>query len=167
MNEFFYDSHQLIFSFLIPGIVLGAIYDVFRIIRFTRVNTKGNIGFQIKKHFELNTDGYVQKSKRSLNVLIFFEDFIFCIIGTFIELLLFYHLNAGVIRIYAILISAVGFFIYQNSIGYLIIYVAQHIIYCIRYLIYYILIVVLTPFICIYKNTKIKKEDRKKFEKEK
>ena len=167
MNEFFYDSYQLILSFLIPGIVLGVIYDIFRVLRLARANTKGNICFRLKKHFELDTNDSSRKSKRNLNILIFLEDFIFCIIGAFIEILLFYHLNAGVIRIYAILISIIGFFIYQHSISYLIIHVAQYVICCICHLIYYMLIIVLTPFVCIYKNTKLEKEDRKKIEKEK
>lgn len=158
MNEFFYDSYQLILSFFIPGFVLGSIYDIFRIIRISRTNSKGNIYSRIKRHFGSDTNTDTQKLKWINNLLIFIEDFIFCIIGAFIEILLFYHWNDGVIRIYAILISLLGFFIYQNSIGRLIIYMAQYIIDCIHCLLYYILIILLTPFVCICKNVKNKKE---------
>lgn len=158
MNTFFYDSYQLILFFFIPGFVLGGIYDMFRILRTTRTNPKEKLYTKIQKHFRFEIKDSKKNLKRKHNTLIFIEDFIFCIIGALIEILLFYHLNDGYIRIYAILISMLGFFIYQNSIGRLTIHVTRYILNCVRALVYYISIILLTPFVYIYKTQKTKRE---------
>ena len=45
MNDFFYDSWISILKFIIPGIFLGAVYDIFRLLRISG-NDKTNSAFK-------------------------------------------------------------------------------------------------------------------------
>ena len=51
MNDFFYDSAINVFSFVCLGAVLGAVYDVFRVLRLSRKgggNLSGGIYDKLK-----------------------------------------------------------------------------------------------------------------------
>jgi hypothetical protein len=151
MNTFFYDSYQLILIFLCPGFFLGVVYDFFRILRIARTHEKEKILDSVHKHFKGTEYCAKSDAKKAENILVFTEDFVFCVVATLIEILLFYHLNDGVIRIYAILLSIIGFFVYHYSLGRILIYTSKRIINFVRRIIYFVLIAILTPLIVIYK----------------
>ncbi len=156
MTSFFYDSYQLILFFLAPGIFLGAIYDVFRILRIARSHSKGSVIPLLYAHFGLSRAARVQTEKRKQQIeyaLVMAEDIFFCLFAAATEILLFYHLNSGVIRIYGLLLSAVGFFLYRLSLGKLVIHMAKQIIDWIRRLLYVLLLVILTPAVWIYRKS--------------
>ncbi len=176
MIAFFYDSYQLILFFLFPGILLGAVYDLFRILRLARTDPKGAIVPKLYAHFKIERKVRLQserKKERFLYAMVFAEDVLFCLIAAVTEILLFYHLNGGVIRIYGLLLSALGFFLYRMSLGRLVIGMAKKIIRLGRQLIYIVFMVFLTPlilmtrlgkkvYICIHKkHTKRKKRKKK------
>ncbi len=152
MTAFFYDSYRLILFFLIPGIVLGAVYDVFRIMRLARTDPTGGIIPKLYRHFKIERKVRLQserKKERISDILVFAEDILFCMIAALMEILLFYHLNGGVIRIYGLLLSALGFFLYRISIGVLVIGMAKRIISLVRRPLYMLSVLLLTPLVFV------------------
>ena len=154
MNDFFYDSWISILKFIIPGIFLGAVYDIFRLLRIS-----GND--QTNSAFKAIGDRYFPNRKKSARkfsdtAIVFIEDILFFVIVAITE---------GEIRIYGLLISAIGFFAYQKTVGRMIIFFSKKILYLIRKIIYLIACLILTPVLFVSRNLgdqrlkrKIKKE---------
>ncbi len=156
MIDFFYDSYRLILFFLIPGIFLGAVYDIFRILRIARTEPNGIYPF-LCSHFRIQRTIKVQNEQKKykiLYILVLIEDIFFCLIVALTEILLFYYLNHGVIRIYGLILSAIGFILYRSTIGYCMIRIAKQIIVIGRWIIRWTLIILLTPMITMFKTTK-------------
>ncbi len=148
MNTFFYDSFELIFIFVFPGVLFGAVYDVIRILRIARSDSKGSMTPKLFAHFKISYMPRLQNEKRKERldlILVFIEDFVFCLFVALGELLLFYHLNDGVIRVWGLILSAIGFLIYKLSIGKIMIYMAKRIIYALRRLLYILVVIMFTP----------------------
>ncbi|MBQ7779893.1 MAG: spore cortex biosynthesis protein YabQ [Clostridia bacterium] len=96
----------LVCTFIL-GIMLGAIYDVFRIRRkATRKAQKKRIDF----------------------VLTLFEDIVFCLFATVTMILATYKLYFGIPRWYAYVSCALGFFLWQKTVGRLIMKLSDQII---------------------------------------
>ena len=163
MNDFFYDSWISILKFIIPGIFLGAVYDIFRLLRISG-NDKTNSAFKAIG------DRYFPNRKKSARefsdtTIVFSEDILFFVIVAITEILATFHINEGEIRIYGLLISAIGFFAYQKTVGRMIIFFSKKILYLIRKIIYLIACLILTPVLFVSRNLgdqrlkrKIKKE---------
>ena len=156
MNAFFYDSWAIILKFLIPGILLGAIYDIFRFFRIARNDHTYNLKQAIQNRFSSKTDFDVKKrTTLSESTILFVEDILFFIIVAITEILAFFHLNNGEIRFFYLLVSVVGFFVYQKTIGNLIIFFSKKTIYMIRKVLYFVSCVILIPsifFLRIFKK---------------
>ena len=163
MIDFFYDSWLSILKFIIPGIFLGAVYDIFRLLRIAR-NDKTNGAFKAIG------DRYFPDRKKSTRhfpdaVLVFIEDILFFVIVAITEILATFHINEGEIRIYGLLISVIGFFAYQKTLGRMIIFFSRKILYLIRKIVYLIACLILTPVLFVLRvsgdwrlKRKIKKE---------
>ena len=96
----------LVCAFII-GIMLGAIYDVFRIRR----------------------KAARKAGKRRLDfVLTLFEDVVFCLFATVCMILATYKLYFGIPRWYAYVSCALGFFLWQKTVGRLIMKLSDKII---------------------------------------
>ncbi len=96
----------LVFSFFI-GIILGAIYDVFRIRR----------------------KAARKAGKRRLDfVLTLFEDVVFCLFASVCMILATYKLYFGIPRWYAYASLALGFFLWQKTVGRLVMKLSDKII---------------------------------------
>ena len=84
MNDFFYDSAVRVFSFVCLGAVLGAIYDVFRVLRISRKggnSPSGRIYEKLKPKKKLFSGKAVPKwLKLTDNALTFIEDILFWLI---------------------------------------------------------------------------------------
>ena len=147
MIAFFYDSWFVILKYLMPGIFLGAVYDVFRLARISRNDSEHSVKKALRKRFYHKEDSDNQTSKRQISeyTLVLIEDILFFIIVAITEILAVYHFNGGEIRVYCLLISAVGFFIYQKTLGILLIFLSRRILYLIRKTIYLIICIALTP----------------------
>ena len=152
MTAFFYDSWIIILEFLIPGIFLGAAYDIFRLLRIARNDKTFKVIEAIKKRFFTKSIDYAKKFEVSENWIVFIEDIVFFLIVAVTEILATYHINNGEIRIYCLLISVIGFFSYQITLGRLVIYLSTKILYLIRKTIYIIVCVLLTPPVLISKQ---------------
>ena len=82
MIHFFYDSCLMFFQFLIPGIFLGVIYDIFRFIRIARNDNPYYLLKEIKRRYfpeKENTISSLHRSKREF-VWVFIEDVFFFLI---------------------------------------------------------------------------------------
>ena len=156
MTEFFYDSCSLILKFLIPGMFLGIIYDIFRLIRIARNDKTFDPVTAVRKRFFMKS-APVNKRKKAdfFNIMIIWiEDIFFFLIVAITEILTLFQLNGGEIRIYCLLFSAVGFFIYQKTIGNLFIFLSKKIIYLIRKMIFILICAILIPLLGIIRVAK-------------
>lgn len=169
MTDFFYDSCALILKFLIPGIFLGIVYDIFRLFRIARNDkTYAPIPILQNRFFpDLIFEKTTKKSFFSDTVLIFAEDILFFFLVAVTEVLTLFHLNGGEIRIYGLLFSAVGFFVYQKTVGNLLIFLSKKILYLFRRILYWIGYGVISPIFCLIKMIKriasfFKNKQRKK-----
>ena len=147
MNAFFYDSWTLILKFLIPGIFLGAVYDIFRLFRIARSENTYSARKEIRKRFFPKSEGEGKNPRRRITdtAIVFMEDILFFLIVAVTEILAVYHINEGEIRIYCLLASALGFFTYQKTLGRLIIFFSKKILYLIRKIVYCIACAILVP----------------------
>ena len=116
---------------LFAGVFIGAIYDVFRIIR---------CAFFI---FLMENDKKNQKKPGNRN---FFEiilqiilDLLFSIVYTIIIVLLVYYLNNGFFRLYIALFAAAGFAVYYFTLGRLVMKISDVIIHFIKLSVLFVL----------------------------
>jgi hypothetical protein len=150
MIDFFYDSWISILKFFIPGVFLGAVYDIFRLLRISRNDATNSAVKAIGDRYFPNR----KRSDRKLSdtALVFMEDILFFVIVAITEILATYHINEGEIRIYGLMISAIGFFVYQKTLGRMFIFFSKKILYLIRRIIYLIACLVLTPVVFISRH---------------
>ena len=152
MNDFFYDSYQLILIFFLPGIFLGIVYDIFRILRIGRtsdLSVGGAFYEKIRPRKPLFAPVSRFLSAHPLKaadwILVFIEDILFWLIAAITEILLIFHTNGGEIRIYCLIASVVGFFLYHQTLGKLITFFTKQIIFLLRCLIYWTLYAIIYP----------------------
>ena len=88
MNGFFYDSYQLILIFLLPGVFLGIVYDIFRILRISRASElaiSGGLYDKIRPRKPLfGSFSRVFKTKSvkiADKIIVFIEDILFWLIA--------------------------------------------------------------------------------------
>ena len=165
MNNFFYDSWIVILKFLIPGIFLGVVYDIFRFLRISRNDRTHSIKKALNERFFLKNTSDDKKRTISFSepAILFIEDTLFFIIVAITEVLAFFYFNNGEIRICCLIISAVGFFAYQKTIGNLIVFFLKKTLYVIRKTLYFVACTILIPAIFFLKI--FKKSFRKKYPK--
>ena len=121
---------------LTVGIGLGAVYDVFRIIR---------CAFFV---FLSENDEKRQKNgKKRAFFETFFQlilDLLFSIVYTITIVLLVYYLNNGVVRLYILCLAMIGFFAYYFTVGRLVMRAAHAIIRFVKWLL-------LSAMRCVYR----------------
>lgn len=160
--RFFYDSCLMFFQFLIPGIFLGLVYDVFRVIRIGRNDQTPRLSEMIRKRFfPQKTERKKKHAKNRETVLIFIEDIIFFLIVAITEILAVYYFNDGEIRIYGLLFSAIGFLCYQKTVGRLVIVLSKKILYLLKKTIYFFVFLILNPWFVISKKLKERKQKKR------
>ena len=149
MITFFYDSCEMFFKFFVPGIFSGMIYDIFRLNRIKRNFHSSSFTDIVKKrYFSEKTVSPVKKHNFD-NILIFMEDVCFFLIAAIAEVLAIYYLNDGEIRIYCLLFSVIGFFCYQKTIGFVIIFFAKKLLCWFRKIICFFVFLILDPIVFI------------------
>lgn len=99
---------------IIIGVILGVVYDVFRIQRITMESDN--------KYITVIRD-----------IIIFVEDIIFAVISAVFIVVMIFHVNDGQIRWFVLFGTGVGFIIYYNTIGRIVILCSEKIIAFIRY----------------------------------
>ncbi len=159
MNEFFYDSYELILIFFLPGVFLGLVYDLFRILRISRTASLSVCGAfydKIRPRKPLFQSLARFSRKKSLKtadrILVFIEDILFWLIAAVTEILMIFHTNGGEIRIYCLLASVIGFILYHITFGKLVTFFAKQVIFLIRCLLYWLLYAIIYPIRLIGKS---------------
>ena len=104
------------------GVFLGAVYDIFRIIR-------------------------VAFNSRWLSI--FFQDFIFCIFSALSVILLVYYTNSGVVRWFSLAGCFLCFLIYHLTVGRIIMFMARKIIEFVRRVLNFIKSITIVPAVKI------------------
>ncbi len=127
------------------GVALGLLYDGLRITRIflgESYSTKG--GFYER---ELPLIGRIRKKgkRRILRPVIFAEDFLFCILAGVFQILLFYQLHNGNVRLPAIFFLIGGFFAYRFTLGKPILWCSERIAFFVECAIRYVLFVLFWP----------------------
>lgn len=122
----FGDTEYFFCSFIL-GVFLGAVYDVFRLVRIVLPKNK---------------------------VLIFFEDILFCLISATAFLLLAFNVGSGRIRAFAGIGTIGGFSGYYLTIGKLVYKANEIIISFIKRVIKYIFVFVKKPFVFVFEKQK-------------
>lgn len=136
-----------LYAFLL-GVGLGAVYDVFRITRvFLGVSyTKAATERLQSIRLPYLSSRPPRRPSRILGVVVFFEDFLFALIGGVSIILLFYQVNNGKIRFPAFFLAALGFFLYRITIGRVIMLASQAIAFGIEILVRYAIFFIMLPF---------------------
>ncbi len=132
-------------SFLL-GSALGLFYDGLRITRIFLGESYSTDGGRFYER-ELPLIGKIRKKgkRRALRAVIFAEDFLFCILAGILQILLFYQLHNGNVRLPAILLALVGFFAYRFTIGRPIMWCSERIAFAVECALRYVLFVLLWP----------------------
>lgn len=158
MTDLFYDSAALMIKAALLGVVLGAVYDVFRIIRlsFSSKTPRGAFFERIKPKKPLFCFPKRKKAGKSgKKAIVFIEDVLFFALCAVAEILFFIGLNSGEIRIYCLILSLAGFILYHLTLGKAVIYFSSTIIFfakCLLYWIFYIIIIPVKYFIGLLKK---------------
>ena len=98
---------------------MGAVYDLLRITRiFLGVHySRRGTAWLFGRKLPLLKPRPRQKENPALGVIVFFEDFLFCIFCGIALILLFYGCNNGKIRYSVFPIAAIGFLLYRGTLG--------------------------------------------------
>ena len=101
------------------GVLLGLLYDGFRILRIflgehfsPRANYFHNVKLPLIK---MGTERTKRRAVRA--IVVFWGDFLFCVISGVALILLLYQLNNGKIRLPVFPLAAAGFVIYRYTLG--------------------------------------------------
>lgn len=90
---------------LILGMQLGVVYDVFKILRIIGLNSK---------------------------IATFFEDIIFFLVSTVSFFWFYMNVTEGKFRIYPVLVAVLGFFIYEVTLGKVVVFLMKKIVGAIK-----------------------------------
>ena len=134
-----YEQAALFVYALIIGVFIGAVYDVFRIIR---IALTGGMACSQKACFEPfeklvsrlsgqgENSGKVFRSigKRLDYVVTFVCDVLFFLITAVIGAVFLYQANYGQLRLYVLVAAVIGFVVYYNTVGRMITLVAGFVI---------------------------------------
>ena len=156
----FYGAYSAFINAAILGVFFGFVYDIFRILRISRIPYLAPKG----KFYELITPKKQAEKQRkkppkkifalSDTVLTFIEDIIFWIVASLGEILFIYHVNGGVIRVYFILCTFAGAALYFFTAGKITMYFSVRIIFLIRCLLYWTFYIIIYPVRLILLFTK-------------
>ena len=136
----------LYFNACMLGAALGLLYDGMRLIRiffgehFSSVANR----FRDVKLPLIHMSEERKKRSRLLSVLIFAEDFIFCLVAAVAMILLFYQINNGKLRAWAFPMAGVGFYLYRITVGRLVMLCSETVAFLLeaafRYLCFFVML---------------------------
>lgn len=150
MTEFFYDSYKLILKAIFLGVILGAIYDVFKMIRIAKRSDLKPCGTFFERIYPKKTVFGGESAEKNVNetadtVFTIIEDILYFIISALFEILFFLGENDGEIRIYCIIFIIIGFSIYEKTLGKIVALFSHRIIFFVRCLLYWSIYIIIFP----------------------
>ncbi len=119
---------RLFFYAFLTGLLLGAFYDLLRLSRVLLGREEETPRMQALKariRLPLLPPQKEKRAHRHFGILLFLEDFFFCIISGVSIILLFYEWNRGIIRIPALICAVLGFFCYRCTLGRIILRISD------------------------------------------
>ena len=134
------DNYGQVYTFILYslfiGVLLGVIYDVFRIVRmaFTVPGIVADI-YRPRKH----------RSRLAVNVIVFVCDILFFVVAAVISAIFIFHANNGRIRGIALFGSLVGFAVYYNTVGRLVTLISGGIISAVCHMFHFIVCSIILP----------------------
>ena len=151
MTVEFYGRYSAFVMALLLGLFFGLLYDVFRIIRVSRmpyIVPEGRLYDMIK--IPSGAPSRFRKATRKLfsvsdALATFAEDILFWITVSVCEILFVYHVNGGVVRIYFIIYSFLGAALYFFTLGKLTMYFAVRIVFLSRCTVYWTVRIIICP----------------------
>ncbi len=134
------DNYNQIYTYILYsfgiGILLGVIYDVFRIIRMA-FTLPGLVTDEYK--------GRAHRSRFSVNCIVFICDILFFLIAAVISAIFIFYVNNGRIRGIAIFGSLCGFVLYYNTVGRLVTMISGSLIRLVCHIFHFVGYSVLLP----------------------
>lgn len=119
------------------GVLLGVVYDFFRIRRISYSSGAKN-------------DRSINKIRDRIECfIIFFEDVLYAVICSVVLSIFIFYMNSGRLRGIAIIGSLLGFWLYYNTVGKLVVFCSERIIRFIRYILRKIYSIFLRPLLLI------------------
>ena len=138
------------------GAVLGFVYDLLRITRvfFGVQYSRRGRGTLSKQKLPLLKPRQKKKENPALGIVIFFEDFLFCVFCGIAMILLFYVCNNGKIRYSVFPVAAGGFLCYRGTLGKLVMLFSEVIAFALETLFRYAFFFLSFPILFLGKTTK-------------
>ncbi len=144
---------------VILGLVLGALYDVIRIIRALLGISYINRFTQRLKELRLALiknplfkEG--AHSRTFDSIIIFVTDVVYFLAVTLALMIYIYHMNSGIVRWYIFAGAIVGMLMYYVTIGRLVISVSEYIVFFLKVIFSYLSFFISRPFILLYLKIK-------------
>ena len=152
------------------GFIIGAVYDVFRITRVAfgvRYRKTAAVRHRNKKLPLISRVSFIRGKKivdGARNVLVICGDVLFSLVAAVLVSVFIYRYNYGIIRWYVFAGVLAGFTVYYNTVGRVVIYISDFIIYVSGVAISYVLYFTLYPIVFLVKKLAcaIRKIRRKK-----
>ncbi len=135
---------------------MGLFYDALRLSRVLlgREETARMQALRARIRLPLLPPQKERKKRRHFGILLFLEDFIFCIIGGILIILLFYEWNRGSIRIPALICAAVGFFCYRCTLGRVVVRISDLAAFAVGVLLRYAFFFLCLPVLLLFRALK-------------
>ena len=137
----------LYFNACLLGVGLGVFYGLLRIVRiffgdhFSMVANR----FQAVELPFIHVREKRKRHGRLLKVIVFAEDFLFCVVAAVAMILLFYQINNGKLRFLAFPVAGVGFYLYRITLGRLVMVCSETVAFVLEAAIRYVFFFLLFP----------------------
>ena len=141
---------------MVLGVVLGAVYDLLRITRVflgVQYSRRGKARLS-KQKLPLLKARQKKKENPALGIVVFFEDFLFCVFCGIAMILLFYVCNNGKIRYSVFPVAVGGFLCYRGTIGKLVMLFSEAIAFAMETLLRYVFFFLSFPILFLGKTVK-------------
>lgn len=131
------------YAFLL-GLFLGAVYDCFRITRiFFGVHYSRNTAKRLRaRTLPLLKPKKERNNTKGLGILMFFEDLLFSLLAGSALVILLYEQNNGKFRFLVVVFLLLGFWIYRETLGRIVMLFSEGIAFCVettlRYLFFFL-----------------------------
>lgn len=120
-------SPATLLPFILLGVALGVLFDLFRTFRIWRSGGKNRTGGKwtqrllCEERRRLTVSNKHHKSERMPTkgniILLSAEDFLFCMLASIAFIILQFDCNSGVFRWYLLLLCGIGFVLYLETLG--------------------------------------------------
>lgn len=146
----FYNSYKSFLGAVSLGVIFGILYDIFRILRISRMPHIAPAGKFYDRIAMPKKDGKKHKNVKKIlhisdSAITIIEDILFWLIITLSEILFIYHVNGGEIRIYFFVCNFIGAAIYFFTAGKLMMFFSVRSIFIFRCLLYWLIYIIIYP----------------------